>query len=326
MFTTEAGLVATAISEAIGLRLDKSQGLALGGELLANTEFNNSTGLTLGADWAVSGGQLIHSAGSASFVDQGAAIVAGRFYRNTLNVASVSGGSYAVQFGGGTTTTVVSGIALTGLVTIVGQARTGNNALRIFAGASTAIAINSASVRELLGNHASQSNATFRPLRSATGALYDGSDDRLAGTFSPTAAGTIAARFNGSTASRVIIGSAGASDGRAFLALDASGRIAAGIGAQGTSTIFGGADIRNEWHSGAVTWDGSTVRLYLDGVEVYSGAQSGAVNTTVPMNEGALNNNGTAASFFAGTIARNIALSRVMTPAEILNLHNQWST
>jgi hypothetical protein len=75
--------------------------------------------------------------------------------------------------------------------------------------------------------------------------------------------------------------------------------------------------------SGAVTWNGSTMRLYLDGVEVYSGAQPGEVNTTVPMNEGALNQNGTAESFFAGTISQS--LNRAMRPVEIQKLHGIWN-
>jgi hypothetical protein len=75
--------------------------------------------------------------------------------------------------------------------------------------------------------------------------------------------------------------------------------------------------------SGVVTWNGSTVRLYLDGVEVYSGAQPGEVNTMVPMNEGALNQNGTAESFFAGTISQS--LNRAMRPVEIQKLHGIWN-
>jgi beta-glucanase (GH16 family) len=101
--------------------------------------------------------------------------------------------------------------------------------------------------------------------------------------------------------------------------------MAAGIGAQGTATIFAGADLRNAFHTGAVTWDGTTVKLYLDGAEVYSAAQSGAVNTTVDMFKGALNANGTAAGFWQGRIEHAIAIDRVLTPAEITNITNFWS-
>jgi hypothetical protein len=354
-------------------------------------------------------------------------------------------------------------------------------------------------------NNATQGTTTFRPTRQTDGIQYDGSDDRQTTPYRPTLAGSIIARFNGATASRVVLGSQAATDGRAFLGLDASGRLAAGIGAQGTAVIQdqeagrrnlltfteafdnavwgspGGAtwtalasdpfgayvltentstglhrqvpstnqasfvtgvtyvasaevkliagtrrvqigsgsaatinysaafdlvsgtvvsgpgsiealgdgwfrisatatatatnnlqshilqlldgtaasytgdgtsaiafrkpqlefgstatdyqpilgvtlgDLRNAWHTGAVTWDGTTVKLYLDGAEVYSAAQSGAVNTTVDMFKGALNANGTAAGFWQGRIEHAIALDRVLTPAEITNITAFWS-
>lgn len=181
------------------------------------------------------------------------------------------------------------------------------------------------SIREIPGYHAVQDSTSFKPINTADGDDFDGLDDRLITTFSPTASGSIAARLNGDTASRVIMGSQGATDGRAYLAFDASGRIAGGVGTQATATIFGGSDIRGAWHTAALTWDGSTVKLYLDGSEVYSAAQSGTVNTTVPMAIGALNANGTPAAFWDGLISNTLAIDRVLTPAEITNLHNTWS-
>ena len=186
-------------------------------------------------------------------------------------------------------------------------------------------AIDNISVKLLPGNHATQAGPSFRPQYQTAGLLYDGTDDRMGTPYKPTTSGTIIAKFNGDTAGRVIAGSQAASDGRCFMALDASGRLSAGIGSQSTSTIFGGVDIRGADHVGAVTWDGTTVKLYLDGSEVYSAAQSGAVNTTVDMMLGALSANGTAAAFWDGTIADNIILDRVMTPAEITQTTNLWS-
>ncbi|MBQ0802974.1 MAG: hypothetical protein KBT76_14680 [Sulfitobacter litoralis] len=175
------------------------------------------------------------------------------------------------------------------------------------------------------GSHASQASSSFMPQYQLAGTTYDGLDDRMATTLNPATEGTILARFSGDLASRVVMGSQAASDGRCFLALDASGRLAAGIGGQSTSTIFGGSDIRGETHTGAVTWDGSTVKLYLDAVEVYSAAQSGAVNTTIPIMHGALNANGTAAAFFDGAISDALVIDRVMTPQEITQTTNLWS-
>src|SRR4249919_195634 len=57
----DSGTAATAVEQTIGLRLDKSRGLALGAELIANGTFDSATGWTLGTGWAVSGGQASHT-------------------------------------------------------------------------------------------------------------------------------------------------------------------------------------------------------------------------------------------------------------------------
>lgn len=176
-------------------------------------------------------------------------------------------------------------------------------------------------------NHSTQSGSSFRPKYDANGLSYDGLDDRMTTSLTPTVSGTIIARFNGDTTtdSRIIMGSALSGSGRCFLAMSGSGRLAAGIGLNGTSVIFGGPDIRGEDHVGAVTWDGSTVKLYLDGVEVYSAAQSGAVNTTVPILEGALNLDGLVGAFWDGTISDAVPIDRALTPEEILNTVTKWN-
>jgi hypothetical protein len=154
---------------------------------------------------------------------------------------------------------------------------------------------------------------------------YDGADDFSATLFRPTLAGTIAVRMNSTTASKVAFGSQPASNGRCYIALASDGSLAGGIGEQATGVIKGSADIRGVWTTGILTWDGTTVTLYQDGVSVYSAAQSGAVNTTIAMHEGALNNNGTASSFTLGGIAQSIVLDRVMTASEIANITTLWS-
>ena len=364
--------------------------------------------------------------------------------------------------------------------------------LRVASGAiNAAVEFRSVSIREFPGNHLTQTSATFRPTLNAGGILFDGGDDRLASPYVSGNAGSLFARFNGATASRVLLGAQPATDGRAFLALDASGRIAAGIGEQSTgvirdqeadrrnllaftedfgsgawTTISGGTvptpvktpnfgtapdgtqtacrlqitangataggdfgllrqilsgqpsellfsnpvyiksntglnqfvtlrynantagvvevtsdwqrlsvtngsgtpafdvgirgntlakndvdvliwhphaeigsdpgeyqpilgatlnDLRNAWHTAGVTWDGATAKLYLDGAEVYSEPQVGAVSGSVPAMLGALNANGTAAAFWNGRISNALAVDRPLTPAEITKLTNKWS-
>ena len=187
------------------------------------------------------------------------------------------------------------------------------------------VTINNISVRELPGNHATQPSTTFRPTLNAGDVLFDGGDDRLVSPYVSGTSGSLFARFNGATASRVLLGAQPATDGRAFLALDASGRISAGIGEQSTGVIFAGPDLRDIWHTAGVTWDGTTVKLYLDGAEVYSEPQVGAVSGTTPAMIGALNANGTAAAFWDGRVSNALAVDRPLTPTEITKLTNKWS-
>lgn len=252
----------------------------------------------------------------------GTPLVIGKYYLCEIVIDSISQGSISSHrdFGAGNTPNFTTA----GTHTYVAKAVEARHPELRCVGTTTAV-VSRYSVRELPGHHATQATTSYKPSLQTGGLLFDGNDDRLTGAPKPTTSGTIAARFNGSTASRVIFGSQAASDGRCFLALDASGKIAAGIGAQGTSTIAGGADIRGAWHTAAVTWNGLTVTLYLDGVSVYSAAQSGAVNTTVAMMLGALNANGTAAAFWAGTVSDALVIDRVLTTDELTNLNDYWS-
>jgi len=319
-----------AANDPVGLRLDKSKGLELGPELVTNGDF--ATDLT---GWTNSNWEWF----------DGSARTTGAFGRLTQVIGNRSVDKRVVidfiDTSGRVQLQLVDSTSENGTIALAGQvdlssigvspisalAPAGYDTVRfVTTDSDAAYRILDISIKALPGNHATQATTTFKPKSQTAGLTYDGSDDRLVSTLSPTASGSIAARFNGSTASRVIAGSQPASDGRCFLALDASGKLAAGIGAQSTSTITGGADIRSEDHVGVVTWDGSTVKLYLDGTEIYSAAQSGAVNTTVPIYEGALNANGTASAFWTGSISDSLIIDRVLTPTETTDLTNSWSS
>jgi hypothetical protein len=66
-----------------------------------------------------------------------------------------------------------------------------------------------------------------------------------------------------------------------------------------------------------MTFDGSTVKLYWNGVQTYSAAQSGSANTTQPMWIGAMNNAGALSSPYAGNTFKAFAINRVMNSAEV---------
>jgi hypothetical protein len=89
-------------------------------------------------------------------------------------------------------------------------------------------------------------------------------------------AGTIALWFKTSSASEDAMAGAFRTT-RCYLAIKDT-KLAGGIGTQSYSTIVGSTScVDNAWHHGAITWDGSTVRLFLDGAREYNAAQAGAI-------------------------------------------------
>jgi len=331
LFQDAAGTTpVTAPGQSVGLVLDKSKGLVLGPETQASGWTNSNFGVFSTSGIAVTFQKTVAGGTDQAYSGAVFSVVAGKLYEITLNVTSITA-PFAVCLAH-----ITNSRSLLVDVTSVGvkkiylspqftQTVNLNFRTTTLNGGGT---VSSASVRELTGFHATQSASSgFRPAYQTTPQRlnFDGSDDRLNFAYNPTASGSLAVRINGATASRVAIGSQGATDGRCFLALASDGSLGAGIGAQSTATIKGSTDIRGTWTTGVVTWDGTTVRLYQNGTEVYSGAQSGAVNTTVPMDLGCLNNNGTRAAFWSGGIGAAIALGRVMTPTEVSSLHQLWS-
>lgn len=319
-------------TNAVGFATDGSEGAGyaagawsgLGAELVTNGGFDTDLGgwtLQSGWTWDAGRARLVASSVNTSLT-QNVATASGETCVVSYDVIELDSGRIQPSAVGTIPAATASGAY--NFAFKANSSSTGLGFRNTFATDTQAI-LDNASLKPLPGTHLTQATTSYKPSLQTGGLLFDGNDDRLTGAPAPTTSGTIAARFNGSTASRVIFGSQAASEGRCFLALDASGKIAAGIGAQGTSTITGGVDIRDEWHTAAVTWDGSTVTLYLDGVSVYSAAQSGAVNTTVAMMLGALNANGTAAAFWAGTVSDALVIDRVLTTDEITNLNTYWS-
>ncbi|WYK04488.1 LamG-like jellyroll fold domain-containing protein [Cereibacter sphaeroides f. sp. denitrificans] len=329
-----------AAEQQIAFAQDGSEGLARGLELVTNGGFDTDAGwtkdpLSSGVPWVISGGKASISGAQASATDlyQMLAVVAGRFYELAFDYVS-GAGSLALQ---ARALNLVSGIN-TGVSPAPGTrvrmifSTSGASAIvTVRAGSGVSATIDNISVREILGFHAIQSGAastrpTYRegPVRLS----LDGIDDKLLTPWKPTASGTIGCMFRtDSAASRILIGSAGATDGRCYLGIGSDGRLGGGIGTQAMAVIAGGSDLRGTgWHSGIMSWDGATAHLYLDGVEVYSAAQAGAVNTTIPMMVGALNANGVPGSFFLGDILPNpVALDYAATAAQIASLHRAWS-
>ncbi|MGY6663355.1 MAG: phage head spike fiber domain-containing protein [Glycocaulis sp.] len=171
---------------------------------------------------------------------------------------------------------------------------------------------------------APQSTSSFRATRVAGGLQFDGTDDRYTG-IAPPASGSLTALIDTSTGGRIIAGSMGASNGRCAIGLTAAGLAAGALGDTGTATINGGPDIRGTGlRLITLTWDGDAVSLWLDGDEVWSGAQAGAPSS-VPIMWGALSSNGSYAAGFAGIMARALMLDYPLTRSEIRAILNSWS-
>jgi hypothetical protein len=173
MFTDSAGTTpVTAVEQAVGLILDKSRGLAVGGELVTNGDFGNGTtgwGQFAGTI-AVSGGEVTLTANAGAAFPQItqtiSGLTAGRMYVMTgtarrgtsadpVFISPVSGTS--VQ------TTATTATALRVVFTATGA--TSNIGLGIFSASANGTAIfDNISVREIAGTHAIQATAASRPV------------------------------------------------------------------------------------------------------------------------------------------------------------------
>ena len=141
----------TAAGQSVGLRLDKSKGLALGPELATNGDFSSDTAWSKEASWTISGGTANKTAGAAgSLYQASASMVQGRTYQITFTVSGVSAGTLTPFCRG----TVGVGVTANGTYTqriVAGS--DGVYAINFYAGATFVGSIDNISVRELAGNH-----------------------------------------------------------------------------------------------------------------------------------------------------------------------------
>lgn len=196
--------------------------------------------------------------------------------------------------------------------------------------ATGGISVTGASVKHVVGNHAYQTTTAQKPTRQAGGIIrFDGVDDRLLSTVTPSAAMTLAARFvrSGTGATdKVIGGGASTTSTRCYLSVNAAGKLGGGVGAQSDTTIQGTTTIDNVTGVGILTFDGATVKLYWEGVEEYSAAQSGdPAGGAGAFTLGAWNNNGVPADFLVGDISDALILDRAIDATEAANLTTYWN-
>ena len=185
MYQDATGTVpVTGAGQPVGLVLDKSKGIALGEELFLNSEFNSQDGWNLSPNVSINNGALKFTEASAARARYTVNTKAATWYLFSIDIASNPSGLLGLRVGG---------VLLTGYVSKTGR-------LHVFYLSATAgvidfdivcstlattAEINSASLKEIKGNHAYQTTSASRPIlrqNVTTGAYYlefDGTDDFL---------------------------------------------------------------------------------------------------------------------------------------------------
>ena len=161
----------TAVEQPVGLLLDKSKGLVLGSETVINGDCSSSTGWLNGSTgWAITGGQLVLTAAASSGVvyQQYAdgRLTAGKTYKVTFDIVSVSSGSARIELWGAASASGTY-FSTTGTKTCYIVAPSACVGMQFTFNGPFTGSIDNISVRELLGNHANQSTDASRPVLSA---------------------------------------------------------------------------------------------------------------------------------------------------------------
>lgn len=164
LFQDAAGTTpVTAVEQPVGLMLDKSKGLVLGPELVVNGDFSSGdTGWNVFAGWTISGGKAtIFTEGPAAVLSQ---------YPAGMNAAA----RYLIEFDAVVRSGAVKLEGLAGAPYILVSATkryscvfTGVAGIIFNRWTACDIDIDNISVRELPGNHATQTTSTSQPVLSA---------------------------------------------------------------------------------------------------------------------------------------------------------------
>lgn len=173
----------TAVGQPVGLALDKRLGLALGAELVSNPGPFTAT-----AGWTGSAAALSVSAGALVVTNS----IGGTFAKAQGSIATVAGKFYSVQYTAGAHTSATAGALWIGtsvggnqLLALSGTNGTRKTAVFLAQGTTTyiqfigssvlgeTVSATLGSIKEIAGNHATQSTAGNRPvLRQDSNGLY----------------------------------------------------------------------------------------------------------------------------------------------------------
>ena len=143
--------------------LDEKNGTpVIGPELLVNGNFDTDTSWTKGSGWSISSGQATFSSPTAAAIFQAIPVVAGRWYKVTMNVVSMNG---YFDFRLGESSVAVATMVGVGERSYVVSATSSSwMAFLIYGPDNGSIVIDSVSIREISGLHAHQAAVALRPL------------------------------------------------------------------------------------------------------------------------------------------------------------------
>ena len=161
LFQDAAGTVpVTGAGQPVGLMLDKSKGLVLGGESVINGSFDTDTAWVKNTGVTISSGIVnISTAATAYAVSQATPVPANKIYKVTYTINSYSSGGLRCTVGGAAGVTRNSAGTFTEYVVSFGSA-----AIQLASAAGFVGSVDNFSVKEVLGNHAYQTVSASRPI------------------------------------------------------------------------------------------------------------------------------------------------------------------
>ena len=204
MFQDAAGTTpVTVVEQPVGLMLDKSRGMMLGPELVSNGTFDDLSSWGLGTGWSISSGKL-YAANVATGTNCRQVWVSGdstgKVYAITISIPEITAGTIRVQLEGAFGGRYLSA----GMFTCYVKSPTASPRIFIQATAITSAVIESISVKELYGYHATQPITASQPTLSArknllvaTETLAMQSVTTLAATYTLSFTGTGAVTLSG---------------------------------------------------------------------------------------------------------------------------------
>lgn len=149
----------TGLGQAVGLMLDKSQGLQFSDELITNGNFATNSDWVKGAGWSISNGTAVSSGTSGISIYQTGVFTVNKTYKITADVVLTSGELRVWDASGGQPTLATS----SGSVSLI-FTPTAVTELYLLGASNFVGTVDNVSVQEVLGSHATQSDSTKRPV------------------------------------------------------------------------------------------------------------------------------------------------------------------